>query len=457
MERALEDAREDGPLRARVLRELAFTRFLCFGDVAGALECARESLAIANTLDDPVLRVLADSCLAHFEAIAGRPQPDTMARAVEREDERGTPLLSWRPRVLLAKQRRWAGELEETRTLRAPGGSSSENERPYQLYDLALAECAAGNFSLAEELVGKGIEAARDAGDGGAERSLLYPLALVEAWVGHAQEARAAADRQLERAVKLGERLDVIGARRVLSLLALSEGDVQDAVRELTGAARLLRETGIGHPGLYPVLPDAVEALARSGDAAAAAELLERLDRQAASVDSAWALTAAERSRGLLLLTEGKTKAAASLLADAAESFDELEHRPDAARAVLARGQALLRGGRRTRAFDALTEAQKRFADMGARLWAARAEEELERVVTNRSSGQLTVAERRVAALVAQGRKNREIAQELFVTVATVEGHLTRVYAKLGIRSRSELARLVIEGDVLVDEDEGHV
>jgi DNA-binding NarL/FixJ family response regulator len=74
-------------------------------------------------------------------------------------------------------------------------------------------------------------------------------------------------------------------------------------------------------------------------------------------------------------------------------------------------------------------------------LWEQRALEELARVSTLRGADELTRVERRVAALVAGGRKNREVAQELFLTVATVEAHLTRIYRKLGIRSRSELAR----------------
>ena len=85
---------------------------------------------------------------------------------------------------------------------------------------------------------------------------------------------------------------------------------------------------------------------------------------------------------------------------------------------------------------------------MGAALWRTRAAEELERAAPGRAAGELTGVERRIAALVADGKKNREIAQALFMSVATVEAHLTRVYRKLDIGSRSELARLVAEGAV---------
>jgi DNA-binding NarL/FixJ family response regulator len=91
---------------------------------------------------------------------------------------------------------------------------------------------------------------------------------------------------------------------------------------------------------------------------------------------------------------------------------------------------------------------------MGAALWEARAAESLERASPGRAAGGLTDAESRIAALVAEGMKNREIGQTLFMSVATVEAHLTRIYRKLGIRSRSELARRVADGSVQVSGGE---
>ncbi|MGH2963044.1 MAG: response regulator transcription factor, partial [Solirubrobacterales bacterium] len=82
-----------------------------------------------------------------------------------------------------------------------------------------------------------------------------------------------------------------------------------------------------------------------------------------------------------------------------------------------------------------------RFEGLGNEWWAARATEELARISGRRpSDGQLTPAEQRVARLAAAGRTNREIADVLFMSVRTVEGHLSHIYAKLGIRSRIDLA-----------------
>jgi DNA-binding NarL/FixJ family response regulator len=82
------------------------------------------------------------------------------------------------------------------------------------------------------------------------------------------------------------------------------------------------------------------------------------------------------------------------------------------------------------------------FEELGATIWVERARTELARIGGRRGSGsELTATEERVADLVAQGLTNKAVAEELYVSDRTVEGHLSRIYAKLGIRSRAELAR----------------
>src|SRR5207344_912263 len=101
--------------------------------------------------------------------------------------------------------------------------------------------------------------------------------------------------------------------------------------------------------------------------------------------------------------------------------------------------EAMRRFKKKRRARDAIEEALEIFDELGARLWGAKARRELARVSGRTASSGLTETERRVAALVVEGRSNKEVASELFVTVRTVETHLTKIYAKLGVRSRTEL------------------
>jgi DNA-binding CsgD family transcriptional regulator len=329
--------------------------------------------------------------------------------------------------------------------------SGNEFQRPYRLNDLAIAEIAGGDLAAADEHARQGFEAAVDAGNAHAERWLLYPLSLVAAHLGRSDEARAGAGRLLEESTSRAERPGIIRAHRVAGLLALAEGDAQSAAADLVTAVRHLDEMGIRHPGAFPALPDAVEALARSGDADGAAALLGQLEEQAAAVRSPWVDAALERARGHVVPDAVE---AAEAFEAAAASFERLGYRLDAARAALGRGSALIRAGRRLVAAEALVETRNRLAAMGATPWEARAVEELERASPGRAAGELTPTEVRVASLVARGLRNREIGQTLFMSVATVEAHLTRIYRKLEIRSRSELARLVAEGGWAVDVGE---
>jgi DNA-binding NarL/FixJ family response regulator len=87
-----------------------------------------------------------------------------------------------------------------------------------------------------------------------------------------------------------------------------------------------------------------------------------------------------------------------------------------------------------------LQEALAEFERLGARLWADLARAELGRLGGRVATGELTATERRIAGLVAEGLTNREVAAALVVSDKTIEGHLSRIYAKLGVRSRVQLA-----------------
>jgi DNA-binding NarL/FixJ family response regulator len=126
---------------------------------------------------------------------------------------------------------------------------------------------------------------------------------------------------------------------------------------------------------------------------------------------------------------------------EALREHERMEAPFERGRTLLARGAVLRRGRHWGAARDSLTEALAIFEQVEAALWIERARAELARIGGRSTAGGLTPAEERVARLVAAGYSNKQIASELFVAVRTVETHLTKVYAKLDVHSRAELAR----------------
>ena len=131
------------------------------------------------------------------------------------------------------------------------------------------------------------------------------------------------------------------------------------------------------------------------------------------------------------------------VLAQAAAAYRALGLGFDAARTLLFLGRAQRRFKKRAAARRSLEQARSGFEALGCPGWAQAAAAELDRVSGRRAApaGGLTPSEQRVADLVAAGLSNKQVAEQLFVSVYTVEAHLSRVYAKLGIRSRTQLAR----------------
>ena len=196
-------------------------------------------------------------------------------------------------------------------------------------------------------------------------------------------------------------------------------------------------------PGAFPVAGDLAEALAEAGQAGAAREVTGRLAGLAAAQQHPWGLATAARSAAVVTLAGGYDEAAAAGLAQAAAAYRALGLDFDAARALLVLGRAQRRAKKRAAARSSLEQARSGFDELGCPGWAQAAAGELDRVSGRRTApgGGLTPGEQRVAELAAAGLSNKEIAAQLYLSVATVEPHLSRAYAKLGVRSRAQLAR----------------
>ena len=147
------------------------------------------------------------------------------------------------------------------------------------------------------------------------------------------------------------------------------------------------------------------------------------------------------RCRGLVAAAQGAVDEAVSFLEQAVERHRQVGDDFGRARALLALGIILRRARQKRAAREAIQAALDGFEHLGAASWVQKARDELGRIGGRTREEGLTPAERRVATLVAEGRTNHEVAAALFLADRTVASHLTHIYAKLGVRSRTELAR----------------
>ncbi|MGZ4334701.1 MAG: helix-turn-helix transcriptional regulator [Gaiellaceae bacterium] len=307
----------------------------------------------------------------------------------------------------------------------------------------------------------------------------LWPLAWVELWSGHFEAAAACA--MSARDVSLQYGLEKTQDYIPSSWVALHRGELDVARREAARGLELAEE----QIGFLPPLLLAVSGIADlwTGDPAAAVEVLEEVDRvalalgwreararpwtgdyveallevrrhdEAVGVLNRWEADAVygpelvvahvARCRGLVAAASGDVEQAVARLEDAAGKLELAGDGFGRARALLALGVVRRRQRQKRAARDAIGAALALFEELGAATWVERARSELGTIGGRRREHGLTAAERRVAVLVAEGKTNREVAAALFLGERTVASHLSRIYAKLGVRSRTELARKV--------------
>ena len=229
------------------------------------------------------------------------------------------------------------------------------------------------------------------------------------------------------------------------------------ALERLGPVLAFLDEMGSPEPGIIPCLPDAIEALVSLGRLEEAEALLDRLERQGRSLDRPWATATAGRGRGLLDAARGDLPAARSALERALVAHERVPQPFELARTLLVQGEVERRAKQKRAARSALEQALGLFQTLGAPLWARRARDDLARVGgATPPSGELTPTEQRIAQLVGEGKKNREVAEALFISVKTVEANLSRIFHKLGVRSRTELTRRIDNDRVSPDSSPLH-
>jgi DNA-binding CsgD family transcriptional regulator len=232
----------------------------------------------------------------------------------------------------------------------------------------------------------------------------------------------------------------------VMGLVALARGNSSDALDRFAEADWRAATLGWGEPSLRWWTPDHVELLLEHGRVDDAVELLDAWRADATRTEREWVLADATRCQGLVVAASGDVEGALELLARALEEHSALGNPFGRARAQLSLGIQRRRARQKSPARAATQAALEGFESLGATRWAEKARIELGRIGGRTRAEGLTAAEQRVASLVAEGKTNREIAAALYLGERTVATHLTHIYAKLGVRSRTELASQFHDG-----------
>jgi DNA-binding CsgD family transcriptional regulator len=445
---ALVEPGGDDVVRARSELGLSLALYYLRAPTPEMAAHARAAVGLAEHLGDRALLGQALADLAWSELLLGRGlQTALVDRACALEPwMEGLPVVM-RPRSYLALMLGLVDDLngalagyEELRRQALEHGD--EFSLAIILGRTGQFEFLAGEWEEALAHIEAGEEVLLQAGQLSNHGFLLALRALVEAHLGHVRSARQAAERALELAVRVDAALVRSTASWALGFLELSLGRPAEADDHLAPVVAMTREAAIQEPGEMRFVPDEIDALSALGRVEEAEELLEWFEERATALDRPSARAAAARCAGLIALQGTDLKGAAGSFQEALLQHDRLEMPFERARTLLGLGQARRRSRERRAAREVLEEALVIFDELGAAIWAQRTRAELARIAGRApSSGQLTATERRVAELVAEGRTNKEVAAELVVTVRTVESTLTKVYAKLGVRSRTELTR----------------
>ena len=448
---ALDHAGDDRELRAAIELHLVYCT-VSAGNLPGAEPYARAAVGDAEAIGHEGMLADALAVLTMAEFLSGRGLDRArLERALEIEDPAMARAFMMRPHVIQGMLQLWTGEVGEARrTLDAMHAElvarGQEGAAPMLAQYLVWARVWGGELESAARTAAAAVEAAELLDDPAVSAIALSASALVHANDGHSPVARREAGEALAHFERLGWRSGVIWPLWALGLADLVDGNPAGVHGLLGPLAEQVVLMGPTDPVLRMFVPDEVEALVALGELDLAQEYLEPFERSAAELERAWAVAAAGRCRGALEAARGAQDKAAAAFERALAAHDAVDMPLERARTRLLAGEAFRRFKQRGRAREMFEAALAAFETAGAPSWAARARDGLARVGRPGAGGDaLTETERRLAELAASGLTNHEVAARAFVSVKTVEANLTRVYRKLGVRSRVGLANALHE------------
>jgi DNA-binding CsgD family transcriptional regulator len=444
---ALAEVPDDSPLRVRILESLSQSGGAKKAGFADSEAYAREAAAAAEGLGDTATLARALARIESLRLMQGKAVAhDVFERAVALEESLGGLEVDYGPTALYARSLYQVGINNRARelleTLCERGRERGDVAVNVPIYQLAMLEYVEGNWDRAEELARESHDLGVQSGREAAEARGLHTLAFVEAGRGNVEAARRAAEDALVITEGRGWKLVLLGPsggpRGALALLEISLENYEAAYQTIMPAVETYHR--LGAPFIEQEF-DAVEVLAALGRHEEARAILAVGEDEANATDLPWIRMLAGRARGLLAAAEGDLDAAETALQEAVDAGRTAGGPLELGRCMLALGSVQRRRRKKQAARETLSEALEILDGLGARIWAERTRREIERIggrTAPRTA--LSATEAEIAALVGAGKSNHEVAAALHLSPKTVEWNLSKIYRKLGVHSRTEMA-----------------
>jgi DNA-binding CsgD family transcriptional regulator/tetratricopeptide (TPR) repeat protein len=433
---------------ARMLTDAAWAAFMA-GEVTAGLERAERACTLSRGVGGAT-EILAQAVLGVALTLGGEASRalELFADQAERLDELSSeqPWQLGRPvgQVMMWFERYADARVTLTRAVETGRARSALGALPFSLAGLSELEFRTGDWDAAYADAAEGARIAEDTLQTSGLSYALICLAQVEAGRGREDACREHLDSVLEiSGGRVGAAVALAGS--VLGFLELGLGRTDRVIAGLRRLAQQVAEQGLREPCVIQWAPNLVEAYVRAGRRGEAERELETFEAQAKRTERTWALASAARCRGLLAADDAFEPFFEQALTRHAASPTPF----DRARTELCFGERLRRARRRAQARELLRSALSTFERLGAEPWSERARHELAatgETVRRRepiTAEQLTPTELQVARIVARGATNKEAGAALFLSPKTIETHLGRVYRKLNVRSRTELAHML--------------
>jgi DNA-binding CsgD family transcriptional regulator len=440
------------------LREWASARELIAGRLKPAALEARLAVDLAATANDADSELDTLTNLATIEVYLGEPAAATsLARALEVAHVRGlTGVRIWETLRLSAYLDMFAGRYTtaEQQIMTAMADHEEQaglEELANMLLTLVDIRVRSGDGDGALAAARRALTLTEDTGR--AHSPVYYSASMAESIAGLAERAVTLAERGLKAA---RQDCDLVWEMRCLGALGRIHllNDEHSKAREALGEARTIElNIGIGDPAMGFFHADLVEAMAGTGEINAAWRIVEEITALAHRLGRTSVLACLQRAIGVLHLASGQFAEAAAALHAATAQLENAAQPLERIRGLLILSDLEHRRRRQAASRDALSAAHQLCIDAGATAWLPRIEQRILRsgeVVPGRAA-HLAPAELRIAALAGSGATNREIAATLYLSVKTVEATLSRVYRKLEVRSRTQLAKMMADWQPAAD------